>query len=101
MNNGSQVVSDLNRTPANRLPARQTAGRSSQVESDSNGTGALLVGTGLALASLILVPALAIRVGLGASVAGALRIALMKASYRYGSRSDGSGGAVSIPVSCH
>jgi hypothetical protein len=67
----------------------------------TNATGVLLVGTGLALASLILVPALAVRVGLGASVAGALRIALMRASYRYGSRSDGAEGSVSVPVSCH
>jgi len=55
----------------------------------------------LALASLILVPALAVRVGLDASIAGALRIALMKASHRYGSRSDGSGESGAVPVSCH
>ena len=64
-------------------------------------TGALLVGTGLALASLILVPALAVRVGLDASIAGALRIALMKASHRFGSRSDGSGESGAVQVSCH
>jgi len=64
-------------------------------------TGALLVGTGLALASLILVPAIAMRVGLDASIAGALRIALMKASHRFGSRSDGSGESGAIQVSCH
>jgi len=64
-------------------------------------TGALLVGTGLAVASLILVPALAMRVGLDASVVGALRIALMKASHRYGSGSDGSGESGSIPICCH
>jgi hypothetical protein len=64
-------------------------------------TGALLVGTGLALASLILVPALAMRVGLDASIAGALRIALMKASHRFGSRSDGSGESGAVQVSCH
>jgi len=74
-----------------------------EIASASSGvpTGALLVGTGLALASLILVPALALRVGLDASVAGALRIALMKASHRYGSRSDGSGESGSVQVSCH
>ena len=44
--------------------------------------GALLVGAGLAVASMILVPALAMRLGLGASLTGALRIALMKASNR-------------------
>jgi hypothetical protein len=69
--------------------------------SSSIPTGALLVGTGLALASLILVPALAMRVGLDASVAGALRIALMKASHRYGSGSDAAGESGAVPVSCH
>ena len=42
--------------------------------------GSLLLGTGLVVASMILVPALAMRLGLGASLTGALRIALMKAS---------------------
>lgn len=45
-------------------------------------TGALLLGAGLTLTSMILVPALAMRFGVSASVAGALRIALMKASSR-------------------
>ncbi|GAB4266682.1 MAG: hypothetical protein Kow0065_17470 [Methylomicrobium sp.] len=44
--------------------------------------GALLLGAGLAVASMIVVPALAMRLGLGASLTGALRIALMKASNR-------------------
>ena len=47
-----------------------------------NNNGALLIGTGLVVASKILVPALAVRMGLGASLTGALRIALMKASSR-------------------
>ena len=47
-----------------------------------NNNGALLLGTGLVVASMILVPALAVRMGLGASLTGALRIALMKASSR-------------------
>ncbi len=47
-----------------------------------NNSGSLLLGTGLAVASMILVPALAMRLGLGASLTGALRIALMKASSR-------------------
>jgi hypothetical protein len=64
-------------------------------------TGALLVGTGLAVASLILVPALALRLGLDSSIAGALRIALMKASHRYGSGSDGAGDGTAVQVSCH
>ncbi len=46
------------------------------------GSGSLLVGTGLAFASLILVPAFAASVGLGPSLTGALRMALMKASSR-------------------
>ncbi len=45
-------------------------------------TGALLLGTGLAFASLILVPALATQLGIGPSLTGALRIALMKASHK-------------------
>jgi hypothetical protein len=45
-------------------------------------TGALVLGAGLALTSMILVPALAMRLGLSASLTGALRIALMKASSR-------------------
>lgn len=45
-------------------------------------TGALLLGAGLALTSMILVPALAMRLGMNASLTGALRIALMKASSR-------------------
>ncbi|MDO9138912.1 MAG: hypothetical protein Q7U38_01110 [Methylobacter sp.] len=44
--------------------------------------GSLLLGTSLVVASMILVPALAVRLGLGASLTGALRIALMKASSR-------------------
>ena len=44
--------------------------------------GSLLLGTGLVVASMILVPAFAVRLGLGVSLTGALRIALMKASNR-------------------
>ena len=54
--------------------ANLTAGQS------INDTGSMLLGTGLALASMILIPAFAGRLGLGDSVVGALRIALMKAS---------------------
>lgn len=50
-------------------------------------TGALLLGAGLALTSMILVPALAMRLGMSASLTGALRIALMKASSRAASSS--------------
>ncbi len=48
----------------------------------NNNNAALLLGTSLVVASMILVPALAVRMGLGASLTGALRIALMKASNR-------------------
>lgn len=68
---------------------------------ESNDEGSLLLGTGLIVASMILVPALAMRLGLGASLTGALRIALMKASSRatYGERDDS--GAASSGFSCH
>jgi hypothetical protein len=51
-------------------------------EIKNNNNTSLLLGTGLAVASMILVPALAMRFGLGSSLTGALRIALMKASTR-------------------
>ncbi|MFI3137570.1 MAG: hypothetical protein QX197_12420 [Methylococcaceae bacterium] len=47
-----------------------------------NRNGYLLLGAGLAVASMIVIPALAMRMGLGSSLTGALRIALMKASSR-------------------
>lgn len=53
-----------------------------QAEVKTTNNGSLLIGTGLVVASMILVPALAVRLGLGASLTGALRIALMKASSR-------------------
>ena len=52
------------------------------IPQQKSSSGSLLLGTGLAFASLILVPALATSIGLGPSVTGALRIALMKASTR-------------------
>ena len=42
--------------------------------------GALLVGAGLAVASFIVLPAVAARWGIGSSLTGAMRIVLMKAS---------------------
>ena len=62
-------------------------------------TGAIVVGTGLALASIILLPAVATRIGLGPSLTGALRIALMKASYRAGG-SKAEDGATPPPPCC-
>ncbi len=64
--------------------------------------GTLLVSTGLTVAALILAPALASRLGLGAALTGAVRMALMRASSRviHPKRSeectDGSAG-----FSCH
>lgn len=43
----------------------------------------LLLGAGFALASLIILPAVAQRVGLGSSVTIALRAALMRAANRF------------------
>lgn len=68
--------------------------------------GALLVGTGLAFASLILVPALATRMGLGTALTGALRIALMRASSRVAARSvdgkpQGEGETAPVCFACH
>jgi hypothetical protein len=65
--------------------------------------GALLLGTGLAMASLILLPALAARLGLHESLTGALRIALMKASHRAANGGARSDDAETCPegFSCH
>lgn len=49
---------------------------------ENGSDGSLLLATGLAFASLILVPAFATQIGLGPSLTGALRMALMKASNR-------------------
>lgn len=50
--------------------------------SENNEIPALLLGAGFALASLIILPALAQRVGLGSSLTIALRGALMRAASR-------------------
>ncbi|MBS3954682.1 MAG: hypothetical protein KGZ88_17155 [Methylomicrobium sp.] len=64
---------------------------------ETSNTGSLLIGTGLAVASMILVPALAMRLGLGASLTGALRIALMKAS----SKATNSKSKMPTSQECH
>ena len=64
-------------------------------------TGALLLGTGLAFASLILVPALAAQLGIGPSLTGALRIALMKASHRALGKHSNGAEAAPASFSCH
>jgi len=68
---------------------------------EKDNEGSLVLGTGLIVASMILVPAIAARLGLGASLTGALRIALMKASSRatHGRRDDS--GAAASGFSCH
>lgn len=67
--------------------------------------GALLLGTGLAFASLILIPAFATRLGMGTALTGALRIAFMRASSRAASRgngkADGSGETAPVCFGCH
>jgi len=72
----------------------------SKTDVEKTNTNALMLGTGLALASLILLPAVATRMGLGSSLTGALRIALMKASYRAGGKS-GDGSGAPPPPCCH
>ncbi len=74
---------------------------SKEVEQNSNQNGSLALGAGLAVASMILVPALAMRLGLGASLTGALRIALMKASSRATHGGNDESGAASSGFSCH
>lgn len=54
----------------------------------------LAIGAGLAVASMILVPAMAVKLGLGSSLTGALRIALMKASTRATSIACSNSGCV-------
>lgn len=68
---------------------------------DTSDSANLLLGTGLVFASLILVPAFAARFGLGSSLTGALRIALMRASARaIGNRPEGDEAAPAC-FSCH
>lgn len=79
--------------------AKETAA-TAQTETDIN--GALLLGAGLALASFIILPAVASRIGLGPSLTGAMRIALMKASAKASSGGGRNGSeACTTNVSCH
>lgn len=64
---------------SNRLPHTVQPSAASAATDDVS-TGRILAGTGLALASMILIPALAQNFGLGSSLTSALRVALMKAS---------------------
>ena len=54
-----------------------------QIKSNEPEMASLLLGAGLALASLIILPAVAQRVGLGSSLTIALRGALMRAANRF------------------
>ncbi len=64
--------------------------------------GTLLLGTGLTVAALILVPAVATRLGLGAALTGAVRMALMRASSRAVTGEKGEEcGDGSAGFSCH
>ncbi|HHJ39033.1 MAG TPA: hypothetical protein ENJ86_06175 [Methylothermaceae bacterium] len=64
--------------------------------------GTLLLGTGLTVAALILVPALASRLGLGAALTGAMRMALMRASSRAVTGKNGEDcGDGAAGFSCH
>ncbi|OGT03146.1 MAG: hypothetical protein A2143_03740 [Gallionellales bacterium RBG_16_57_15] len=56
--------------------------RQAAVSQDNDEMSSLLLGAGFALASLIILPALAQRIGLGSSLTIALRGALMRASKR-------------------
>ncbi len=54
-----------------------------QAEQNQPEMSALLLGAGFALASLILLPAVAQRIGMGSSLTIALRGALMRAANRF------------------
>lgn len=62
--------------------ATQAAHNTIVHDSETSELPALLLGAGFALASLILLPAVAQRVGLGSSLTIALRGALMRAANR-------------------
>jgi hypothetical protein len=62
---------------------------------------AMILGTGLAFASLILLPAMATQLGIGAALTGALRITLMRASSRIISGGNASGETAPAGFSCH
>jgi hypothetical protein len=70
-------------------------------QQSSHSSGSLLLGTGLAFASLILVPAFAVSLGIGPSLTGALRIALMKASHRAVGGSSNGSEAATTTFACH
>lgn len=72
---------------------------STQTNNSTNGS--LILGAGLALASFVILPALATRLGLGPSLTGAMRIALMKASAKASSGGANGSEACTTGFSCH
>ncbi|GAB4361174.1 MAG: hypothetical protein ACPW60_14400 [Methylohalobius sp. ZOD2] len=71
------------------------------VQSSQYDGGALLLSTGLTVAALILVPAMASRLGMGAALTGAMRMALMRASSRAVSNGKGEECGDVGGFSCH
>jgi hypothetical protein len=64
--------------------------------------GPLLIATGLAFGSLILIPALAAQLGMSSTLTGAIRIALMRASFRtVPARSKTDEEPVPTDICCH
>jgi len=63
--------------------------------------GAMAVGTGLAFASIILLPAVAAQIGISATLTSALRIALMRASSRVVAGNNEGGDSIPAYLSCH
>lgn len=61
----------------------------------------MILGTGLAFASLILLPAVAAQLGISATLTGAMRIALMRASSRVISDGNATGETTPAGFSCH
>jgi len=60
--------------------AASTATATNTTAHEGPGMGSVLIGTGLTLASLILIPAISQSMGMGPSLTSAVRVALMKAS---------------------
>jgi|APCry1669189534_1035231.scaffolds.fasta_scaffold13232_3 hypothetical protein len=63
--------------------------------------GAMAVGTGLAFASIILLPAVAAHIGISATLTSALRITLMRASSRAVAGNNEGGDSIPAYFSCH
>jgi len=63
--------------------------------------GAMAMGTGLAFASIILLPAVAAQIGISATLTSALRIALMRASSRVVAGNNEGGDSIPAYISCH